>query len=210
MGRGSCEGREGSDEEGQLRIDGSRYEENILHITSRTSSKEIGMRRASQLGAMGIGSLATAIGALKVAQISANDDWDLVAMKARKIFYGSGKSDLASKKKKKVVVLGSGWGAISFIQQLDLDQVDLTIVSPRSYFFYTPLLAGTATGTVAHTSIMEPIRWYCDNNTATKFIQGECTGVNLKNKTINCSGLNQKVRTLSLFSNDNSFDFPKL
>ena len=156
------------------------------------------MSRASRFSLYGLGAIVTAAGGLKAAQISANDDWDLVAMRARKIFMGKKRPDSAAKRAK-VVVLGSGWGAISFIQQLDLDQVDLTIVSPRSYFFYTPLLAGTATGTVAHTSIMEPIRWYCDTDTDSKFIQGECVGVDLKKKTVMCRGVNQKVVDASHF-----------
>jgi NADH dehydrogenase FAD-containing subunit len=41
------------------------------------------------------------------------------------------------------VVLGTGWAALSFIQHMDLSSVNLTVISPRPYFFYTPLLAGT-------------------------------------------------------------------
>ena len=51
-------------------------------------------------------------------------------------------------KKQRVVVLGSGWGALSFVQRLDQTKFDVVVVSPRSFFFYTPLLAGVATGTV--------------------------------------------------------------
>lgn len=137
--------------------------------------------------------VATSAVALKAAQITANDDWDLVKRRTKKFFMGGSSKQEDGQIKKKVVVLGSGWGAISFIQQLDLDQVDLTIVSPRSYFFYTPLLAGTATGTVAHTSIMEPIRWYCDSSSNAKFVQAECTSVDLKKKTIQCKGVNNRV-----------------
>lgn len=147
---------------------------------------------------MGLGVVTTGLVGLKAAQISANDDWDLVSRKAKKYFSGRKSSRDSSPKKTKVVVLGSGWGAISFIQQLDMDEVDLTIVSPRSYFFYTPLLAGTATGTVAHTSIMEPIRWYCEEDTDTKFVQGECVNVDLKSKKIECKGVNEAVGNFSL------------
>jgi hypothetical protein len=52
----------------------------------------------------------------------------------------------------KVVILGTGWGAISFLQKLSQDDLEVTIVSPRSFFFYTPLLAGTAVGTVRSAS----------------------------------------------------------
>jgi hypothetical protein len=37
-------------------------------------------------------------------------------------------------------------------------QYELVVVSPRSYFLYTPLLPGAAAGSVQERSIMEPIR----------------------------------------------------
>ena len=49
--------------------------------------------------------------------------------------------------RKKVVVLGSGWGAVSFVKSLPADTpYDVVLVSPRNYFLYTPLLPGAATG----------------------------------------------------------------
>ena len=38
------------------------------------------------------------------------------------------------------------------------DFVDVTLVSPRNYFLYTPLLPAAATGTVEERSIVEPVR----------------------------------------------------
>ena len=38
------------------------------------------------------------------------------------------------------------------------DRVDVTLVSPRNYFLYTPLLPAAATGTVEERSIVEPVR----------------------------------------------------
>lgn len=147
---------------------------------------------------------------LKAVQISANDDWDSIIYDTKKLkkaaeAFGSSlyksfslsstneqtETETAvetTRRRPKVVVLGAGWGALSFIQKLDQDEVDLVIVSPRSYFFYTPLLAGTATGTVAHTSITEPIRWYCERSghKGATFIQAECTSVDLKKKMVLC------------------------
>ena len=54
----------------------------------------------------------------------------------------------AEDEKKRIVVLGSGWGALSFLQRLDQSKFDVVVVSPRSFFFYTPLLAGVSTGSV--------------------------------------------------------------
>ena len=61
----------------------------------------------------------------------------------------------------RIVVLGSGWGAISFMKALPQDisdKYEVVLVSPRNYFLYTPLLPAVATGTMEERSIVEPIR----------------------------------------------------
>lgn len=61
--------------------------------------------------------------------------------------------------KKKIVVLGSGWAAIKFLQTIDTtNQYDVTVVSPRNYFLFTPFLPSCVVGTVEPRSIVEPIR----------------------------------------------------
>ena len=105
---------------------------------------------------------------VKAVYLTLLDDWDDVAHSVARRFRP------APKNKPRVVVLGSGWGALSFVKKLDQEAVELTVVSPRSFFFYTPLLAGTATGTVSHTSITEPVRWYLPR---AAFIQGECAAI---------------------------------
>lgn len=42
--------------------------------------------------------------------------------------------------KKKLVILGTGWASISVLKHIDRDKYDVTIVSPRNYFLFTPLL----------------------------------------------------------------------
>ena len=63
-----------------------------------------------------------------------------------------------SGKKEKIVVLGTGWGAASFLKDIDTNLYDVTIVSPRNYFVFTPMLAGASVGTVEYRSITEPVR----------------------------------------------------
>ena len=49
------------------------------------------------------------------------------------------------KEKKKLVILGSGWGCAAMVQDRDLtERFDVTIISPRNHFVYTPMLAGSA------------------------------------------------------------------
>ena len=43
-------------------------------------------------------------------------------------------------KKEKIVVLGTGWGAVSFLKGIDTSLYDVTVISPRNYFLFTPML----------------------------------------------------------------------
>ena len=60
--------------------------------------------------------------------------------------------------KEKIVVLGTGWGGAAFLKGIDSSQYDVTVISPRNYFVFTPMLAGASVGTVDYRSITEPIR----------------------------------------------------
>lgn len=61
-------------------------------------------------------------------------------------------------KKKTLVILGSGWGSIPLLKNLDTSLYNVVIVSPRNYFLFTPLLPSCPTGTVELRSIVEPVR----------------------------------------------------
>ena len=77
---------------------------------------------------------------------------------------------VADGRKSRLVILGSGWGAHSFIKSVDSQmyvaafilifhmckkhvviersRFDVYLISPRNFFLFTPMLAGAATGTV--------------------------------------------------------------
>lgn len=61
-------------------------------------------------------------------------------------------------KKKKVVVLGTGWAGVSFLKNLKDPSYDVHVVSPHNYFAFTPLLPSVTCGTVEARSIVEPVR----------------------------------------------------
>jgi NADH dehydrogenase FAD-containing subunit len=44
------------------------------------------------------------------------------------------------------------------LKDIDTSMYDVTVVSPRNYFLFTPMLAGSSVGTVEFRSITEPIR----------------------------------------------------
>ena len=60
--------------------------------------------------------------------------------------------------KERVVVLGSGWAAMKFVQNIDTSMYDVTIVSPRNFFLFTPFLPSVTVGSVEGRSIVEPVR----------------------------------------------------
>ena len=49
-------------------------------------------------------------------------------------------SDDNKTKKKKLVILGTGWASVSVLKHVDRDLYDIKVVSPRNFFTYTPLL----------------------------------------------------------------------
>ncbi|GLC74175.1 tubulin alpha 1 [Pleodorina starrii] len=103
----------------------------------------------------------------------------------------------------RLVVLGSGWGAMSFIKSLPKnisDMYELIVVSPRNYFLYTPLLPAVATGTMEERSIVEPVRNFIVGKG--EFYEALCKGIDPVAKELVCcfpedSGLDSACFKLS-------------
>lgn len=60
--------------------------------------------------------------------------------------------------RRKLVILGTGWGSYSLLRHINKKLFDVIVVSPRNHFLFTPLLASTTVGTLEFRSIIEPIR----------------------------------------------------
>lgn len=56
------------------------------------------------------------------------------------------------------MILGSGWAGYGFARTLDPAKYERVVISPRSYFVFTPLLASTSVGTLEFRTILEPVR----------------------------------------------------
>lgn len=84
---------------------------------------------------------------------------------------------------KKLVILGTGFGAFSCLKVIDTTLYDISIVSPRNHFLFTPLLPSTTVGTIEFRSIIEPIR----NIKGARFYQSFCTGIDTVNNKISCT-----------------------
>ncbi|KAL7086853.1 hypothetical protein ACP275_13G027900 [Erythranthe tilingii] len=90
-------------------------------------------------------------------------------------------------KKKKVVVLGTGWAGTSFLKNLKDPSYEIEVVSPRNYFAFTPLLPSVTNGTVEARSIVEPIRNIVRKKKFdVQFKEAECYKIDTVNKKVHC------------------------
>lgn len=90
--------------------------------------------------------------------------------------------------KKKLVVLGTGFGAFSCLKEIDYNLFDVIIISPRNHFLFTCLLPSTTVGTIEFRSIIEPIR----NIREAEFIQAYCTKIDEHANKIYCEDSDTK------------------
>jgi NADH dehydrogenase FAD-containing subunit len=97
----------------------------------------------------------------------------------------SGKSVAAvnGAQKERIVILGTGWGAAAFLKDIDTDRYDVTVISPRNHFLFTPMLAGASVGTVEYRSITESIR---EINLKVNYLEATATDIDPNAKTITC------------------------
>jgi hypothetical protein len=105
--------------------------------------------------------------------------------------------------KEKVVVLGSGWGSHAFLKTIDSTRYDVTIISPRNYFTFTPMLAASAVGTVEFRSICEPIR---NANVLTSYVEASATEIDPERKVVSCQSIQCEGTACDFYDFDIPYD----
>ncbi|KAJ8613436.1 hypothetical protein CTAYLR_002317 [Chrysophaeum taylorii] len=90
--------------------------------------------------------------------------------------------------RRRIVVLGSGWGAASLVKALGgaARYDDVTVVSPRNYFLFTPMLAGAAVGTVDYRSITEPLRRL---NGRVNYLEATALRIDVERRVVECEAV---------------------
>ncbi|KAL7943560.1 FAD/NAD(P)-binding domain-containing protein [Trichoderma barbatum] len=83
--------------------------------------------------------------------------------------------------RQRVVILGSGWAGYNFSRTLDPSKYERIVISPRSYFVFTPLLASTSVGTLEFRAVLEPVRRLPGG---VRFYQGWADNVDFSRKVI--------------------------
>ncbi|KAH7294665.1 hypothetical protein KP509_27G012100 [Ceratopteris richardii] len=92
-------------------------------------------------------------------------------------------------KKEKILVLGTGWAAMSFLKTLDTNHYDVIVVSPRNFFVFTPLLPSVTVGTVEARSITESIRKIMRKKKNLEFCLSNCVHIDPFNHKVLCRPL---------------------
>ena len=83
---------------------------------------------------------------------------------------------------RRLVVLGTGFGAFNLVTRLRRGY-DITVISPRNHFLFTPLLPSTTVGTIEFRSIIEPIRHARKN---LRFYWATAVTVDAGRKVVHC------------------------
>lgn len=84
-----------------------------------------------------------------------------------------------------MLVLGCGFAGFSLLYQLKRRNWDATLVTPRNYFLFTPLLPSAIAGTVEFRSILEPAR---KRLRGVRVIEGSAESVDWESRQVSCVG----------------------
>lgn len=92
-------------------------------------------------------------------------------------------------RRQKLVVIGSGWASYSLLNSgLDTGLWDVSVVTNRTYFLFTPLLPSTAVGTLEFRSVAEPMRSQMKFETDHKLRIATVESIDPKQKLVHCVG----------------------
>lgn len=80
-----------------------------------------------------------------------------------------------------MIVLGSGWAGYTVARRLNPRKFQTVLVSPRSYFAFTPLLASTSVGTLEFRVALEPVH---SRRSKVSYFQGWADSVDFANKKV--------------------------
>lgn len=85
----------------------------------------------------------------------------------------------------RLLVLGCGFAGFSLLYRLNRRAWDATLLTPRNYFLFTPLLPSAVAGTVEFRSILEPAR---RRLRGVRVIEGSAESVDWQSRQVSCVG----------------------
>ncbi|KAI9713554.1 MAG: hypothetical protein M1820_000936 [Bogoriella megaspora] len=92
------------------------------------------------------------------------------------------------KHKPKLVILGTGWGSVALMKQLNPDDYHVTVVSPSNTFLFTPMLPSATVGTLELRSLVEPVRGIVAKVKG-HFLRGKAEDVDFSERLVEISAM---------------------
>ncbi len=90
--------------------------------------------------------------------------------------------------RKKIVILGGGFGGLYGARALKSAEVDITLVDRRNFHLFQPLLYQVATGSLAPGEIAAPLRSVLKRQKNTRVVLAEATGIDPQAKQLILDG----------------------
>jgi len=102
------------------------------------------------------------------------------------------------KEKPKLVILGTGWGSVAMLKELNPGDYHVTVVSPTNYFLFTPMLPSATVGTLEFRSLTEPIRKIV-NRVRGHFLRAEAVDVDFTEKLVEVKAIDARGQEQSFY-----------
>lgn len=96
-------------------------------------------------------------------------------------------------KRKKVVIIGGGFGGLTAAKSLKNADVDIKLIDKTNHHLFQPLLYQVATAALSPGDISAPIRGILRNQKNVEVIMGEVSQINRDDKTINLKLNNDEI-----------------
>jgi len=86
--------------------------------------------------------------------------------------------------KKKLIVIGAGFGGLATVKALKRDDIDITIIDRTNHHVFQPLLYQVATAALAPGDIAVPIRGIFSKQRNVNVVMGDVTGIDTSARTV--------------------------
>lgn len=96
-----------------------------------------------------------------------------------------------TKHKPKLVILGTGWGSVALLKQLNPGDYHVTVISTSNHFLFTPMLPSATVGTLELRSLVEPVRKIV-RRVRGHFLKARAEDVNFSEKLVEVSAIDAK------------------
>lgn len=104
----------------------------------------------------------------------------------------------AQKGKPRLVVLGGGWGGVALLKELNPEDYHVTVISPKNYFLFTPMLPSATVGTLELRSLVEPIRRILSRVNG-HYLRAEAQNVEFSHKLVEVSQVDAQGKEMQFY-----------